>query len=443
MEEIKNETIDEEVKVEKVEEEKKEKQKVKSFKMVESQKQRVDELLAKIEGNQTESEKLLDVLEMAIKRNEMTPLPAELDDCFKGDQQKIANAIKIINTTFDSLMVSTSEAIKIREADMQTAHKVEVDEFLTKQEELQQEIKDLKERSAELKDKCELAKQSEIEAREEAEAIRTDMQLKDKVVEGLTRQLEELKAEMAQLKTDHKANVEIEAREEAEAIRTDMQLKDKVVEGLTRQLEELKAEMAQLKTDHKANVEKLEDQLAKKDTEIAELVTDSRKYKEKIESLEVKNEELMTKSTESQQENHALTGKLSILEVSLKNEQDKNADLKNQIEKLQSDLDVQRQSKDDLQANLIQLMSQMSQSNPVTSKDSVQKVTTNTKTTPQKQVKKPFAVLDPSGKTLWSGNKNGLVKYVNSIQDKKEVTTSTNVNEIEDLLNPCTLVVSE
>lgn len=396
MEEIKNETIDEEVKVEKVEEEKKEKQKVKSFKMVESQKQRVDELLAKIEGNQTESEKLLDVLEMAIKRNEMTPLPAELDDCFKGDQQKIANAIKIINTTFDSLMVSTSEAIKIREADMQTAHKVEVDEFLTKQEELQQEIKDLKERSAELKDKCELAKQSEIEAREEAEAIRTDMQLKDKVVEGLTRQLEELKAEMAQLKTDHKANVE-----------------------------------------------KLEDQLAKKDTEIAELVTDSRKYKEKIESLEVKNEELMTKSTESQQENHALTGKLSILEVSLKNEQDKNADLKNQIEKLQSDLDVQRQSKDDLQANLIQLMSQMSQSNPVTSKDSVQKVTTNTKTTPQKQVKKPFAVLDPSGKTLWSGNKNGLVKYVNSIQDKKEVTTSTNVNEIEDLLNPCTLVVSE
>lgn len=396
MEEIKNETIDEEVKVEKVEEEKKEKQKVKSFKMVESQKQRVDELLAKIEGNQTESEKLLDVLEMAIKRNEMTPLPAELDDCFKGDQQKIANAIKIINTTFDSLMVSTSEAIKIREADMQTAHKVEVDELLTKQEELKQEIKDLKERSAELKDKCELAKQSEIEAREEAEAIRTDMQLKDKVVEGLTRQLEELKAEMAQLKTDHKANVE-----------------------------------------------KFEDQLAKKDTEIAELVTDSRKYKEKIETLEAKNEELLTKSTESQQENQALTGKLSILEVSLKNEQDKNTDLKAQVEKLQSDLDIQRQSKDDLQANLIQLMSQMSQSNPVAQKNTIQKENTNTKATPQKKVKKPFVIIDQSGKELWSGNKNGLVKYVNSVQDKKEVTTSTNVNEIEDLLSPCTLVVSE
>lgn len=389
MEEIKNETIiPEEVS-------KKEKKQVKSFKMNESQKQRVDELLAKIEGD-TESEKLLDVLELAIKRNEMDPLPSELNDSFKGDQQKIANAIKIINTTFDSLIVSTSEAIKIRESEIKATHKLEKDELLTKQEELNQEIKDLKERSVDLKDKCELAKQSEVEAREDVEAIRSDMQLKDKVIEGLTSQLEELKAELAQLKADHKANVE-----------------------------------------------KLENQLAKKDTEIAESVTDSRKYKEKIEALEAKNEELMTESAQGQQENQALTGKLSILEVSLKNEQDKNADLKNQIEKLQSDLDVQRQSKDDLQANLIQLMSQMSQSNPVAPKNTIQKENTNTKATPQKKVKKPFVIIDQSGKELWSGNKNGLVKYVNSVQDKKEVTTTTNVNEIEDLLSPCTLVISE
>lgn len=394
MEEIKNETIIPEVEETK-EVSKKEKKQVKSFKMNESQKQRVDELLAKIEGD-TESEKLLDVLELAIKRNEMSELPQNLNDSFEGDRQKITTAIKLINTTFESLMVNTSEVLESRESEIKATHKLEIDELLTKQEELKQEIKNLKERSAELKDKCELAKQSEIEAREEAEAIRTDMQLKDKVVEGLTRQLEELKAEMAQLKTDHKANVE-----------------------------------------------KFEDQLAKKDTEIAELVTDSRKYKEKIETLEAKNEELLIKSTESQQENHELTGKLSILEVSLKNEQDKNADLKNQIEKLQSDLDVQRQSKDDLQANLIQLMSQMSQSNPIATKNTIQKENTNTKATLQKKVKKPFVIIDQSGKELWSGNKNGLVKYVNSVQDKKEVTTSTNVNEIEDLLSPCTLVVSE
>ena len=392
MEEIANE-----VRIEKIEEEKKEKKQVKSFKMVASQKQRVDELLSKIEGNQTEAEKLLDVLEMAIKRNEMTPLPAEITSSFEGDQQKIANAIKIINTTFDSLMVSTSEAIKMREADLQTAHKVEVDKLLTKQEELEQEIKDLKERSVELKDKCELAKQSKAKAKEEVEAIRADMQLKDKVVEGLTSQLEELKAEIAQLKTDHRANVE-----------------------------------------------KFEDQLAKKDAEIAELVTDSRKYKEKIEVLEAKNEELLTKSTDSQQENQALTGKLSILEVNFKNEQDKNTDLKTQIEKLQSELNTERQSKSDLQGNLIRLMSQMSLVNQSTGKDTaIHQEKPSSQAKPQKQVKKPFAVLDKEGKTLWSGNKNGLVKYVNSVQNKKEVTTSTNINEIEDLLSSYTLVISE
>lgn len=399
MEEIKNETINPEVEETK-EVSKKEKKQVKSFKMNESQKQRVDELLAKIEGD-TESEKLLDVLELAIKRNEMSELPQNLNDSFEGDRQKIATAIKLINTTFDSLMVNTSEVLESREAEIKATHQTEVDGLLSQQAKLNKQIETLKEDISESQVQCEAAKQNEVNAKEEVQAIRTDMELKDKVIEGLTSQLEELKAEMVQLKADSKANAE-----------------------------------------------KLESQLAKKDNEIAELVTDSRKYKEKIEVLEAKNEELMTKSTKSQQENQALTGKLSILEVNFKNEKDKNTDLKNQIEKLQLDLDVQHQSKDNLQANLIQLMSQLSQTNQTTGKDTINSNTVkqenaNTQPKTQKQVKKPFAVLDQSGKELWSGNKNGLVKYVNNLQNKKEVTTSTNISEIEELLHPFTLVTPE
>ena len=186
-------------------------------------------------------------------------------------------------------------------------------------------------------------------------------------------------------------------------------------------------------------------QIAKKDSEIAELVADSRKYKDKIETLEAKNEELMVESTKGQQVNHGLTNQLSISEVNLKNEQAKNEDLKAQNAHLQAELTTERQSKTDLQANLIQLMSQMSQSSgkDTVNVDSVQKEKPTPQSKPQKKVKKPFAVLDPSGKELWSGNKNGLVKYVNNIQTKKEITTLTNISEVEELLHPCILVQAD
>lgn len=353
------------------------KKKVKSFKMDEAQLERVNQLLTKIDGS-TDSEKLLDVLELAIKRNEVAELPKTLNDSYTGDREKIATAIMMINSTFETLMINTSEVIKSREAELVKSYQAEIEKFQNREAELTGQLQSAREVSIEFEDERLKAVESEAKMRKEVEVARTEIEFRDKTITALTTQIEEMKV-----------------------------------------------------------------QIAKKDSEIAELVADSRKYKDKIETLEVKNEELMFESTESQQVNQRLTSQLSISEVNLKNEQAKNEDLKAQIKDIQSELASERQSKSDLQVNLIQLMSQMSQVSQSSGKDIVQKEKHTPQSKTQKKVKKPFTVLDPSGKELWSGNKNGLVKYVNNIQTKKEITTLTNMSEVEELLHPCILVQAD
>ena len=289
------------------------KKKVKSFKMDESQVDRVNELLAKVNGS-TDAEKLIESLELAIKQTEVAELPVNLNKAYEGDREKIATALHMIQSTFETLMINTSEVISNREEEIQLAHQLELNKLLTKQKELEGLIQALQEIASEAQDECEAAKKNKEQMKKEVESIRSDMELKDKVVEGLTSQLEEAKSEMTQIKAESKANVE-----------------------------ELKV------------------QITKKDTEIAELVTDSRKYKEKIEVLEAKNEELANKSTESQQENQRLTGQLSICEVNLKNEQAKNEDLKAQIAHLQAELVEERKLVAQERVNTSQIQSQFMQ----------------------------------------------------------------------------------
>lgn len=328
MEEIKNETTMENTETKEGKENKK---KVKSFKMDEAQVDRVNELLAKVDGS-TDAEKLIESLELAIKRTEIPELPTNLNKAYEGDREKIATALHMIHTTFETLMINTSEVIDNREAEIKVAHHFEINKLLAKQSELEERIKALQEIASEAQDECEVAQRNEAATKKEAEAIRSDAELKDGVIKGLTSQLEEAKEEVSQVKADSKAATE-----------------------------------------------KFEGQLAKKDAEIAELVTDSRKYKEKIETLESKNEELLTKSIKGQQENQVLTGKLSILEVNYQNEQAKNEDLKAQLEKLQAELNTERQSKSELQSELMKLMTALT--TQTTKDDKVKTTKTNSSKT--------------------------------------------------------------
>lgn len=377
MEEIKNE-------VQEVKESKDSKKKVKSFKMDEAQVDRVNELLAQVDGS-TDAEKLIESLELAIKRTEVAELPVNLNKAYEGDREKIATALHMIHSTFETLMINTSEVISNREEEIQLAHQLEINKLLAKQEELEGRIKALQEIASEAQDECEAAKKNEEQMKKEVESIRSDMELKDKVVEGLTSQLEEAKSEMTQIKAESKANVE-----------------------------ELKI------------------QITKKDTEIAELVTDSRKYKEKIEVLEAKNEELANKSTESQQENQRLTGQLSIFEVNLKNEQAKNEDLKAQITQLQAELTNERQSKADLQSQLIKMMTQMTQ----------QSNQSQLEVQPQSKAnsKAKYVLEDQKGKKIWEGNLKELVERANKRQQEVKVTTKTDISIIEDIFSPLVLI---
>lgn len=388
MEEIKNEATNVETEgAESEETSKKDKKQVKSFKMSATQKQRVDELLSKIEGS-TESEKLLEVLELTIERNEMTSLPPKLEDTFKGDREKITDAIRIINSTFESITIHTSKVIEETENKLNETHKSEVNELLSKQEGLEDQIKLLRNLASEAQEECEEAKKNEEQMKKEVESIRSDMELKDKVVEALTKQLEEAKDEMTQIKAECKANVD-----------------------------------------------ELKEQITKKDTEIAELVTDSRKYKEKIEKLEAKNEELANKSTEGQQEIQRLTGQLSIHEVNLKNEQAKNEDLKAQIAQLQAELTEERKSKGDLQSELIKMMTQ------ITQQSSQSQLKEEVQSQPKANSKAKYILEDQKGKKIWEGNMKELIERANKQQQEIKVTTKTDISTIEDIFAPLNLIV--
>ncbi|WP_195455044.1 hypothetical protein [Turicibacter sanguinis] len=384
MEETKNE-------VQEVKESKDSKKKVKSFKMDEDQVDRVNELLSMVEGS-TDTEKLIESLELAIKRTEVAELPVNLNKVYEGDREKIATALHMIHSTFETLMINTSEVISNREEEIQSAHQLEVNKLLTKQEELEGRIQALQEIASESEDECETAKKNEEQMKKEVEVIRSDMQLKDKAIEGLTSQLEEAKDEMTQIKAESKANIE-----------------------------ELKV------------------LIAKKDTEIADLVTDSRKYKDKIETLEIKNEELVTKSTQSQQENQRLTGQLSIHEVNLKNEQAKNDDLKAQIAQLQTELAEERKSKGDLQSELIKMMTQMTQQTPKPQEKEQEQPKNQTQPKPKANSKNKYVLKNEKGGILWEGNWKELIEKANKQKPEAKVDVKTDISVIEDIFSPLVL----
>ena len=377
MEEIKNETTMENTETKEGKENKK---KVKSFKMDAAQVDRVNELLAKVNGS-TDAEKLIESLDLASKRTEIPELPTNLNKAYEGDREKIATALHMIHTTFETLMINTSEVIDNREAEIKVAHHFEINKLLAKQTELEERIEALQKIASEAQDECEAAQRNEAATKKEAEAIRSDAELKDGVIKGLTSQLEEAKEEVSQVKADSKATTE-----------------------------------------------KFEGQLAKKDAEIAELVTDSRKYKAKIETLESKNEELLTKSIESQQENQVLTGKLSILEVNYQNEQAKNEDLKARIAQLQTELTQERANVSQIQLQFMQLMSSKE-------KDTLTKDENKNST----KTAKKFKLEDERGKIVWTGSKSDLIKRANQFQKDIKVSGTTDISVIEEIFNPLTL----
>lgn len=367
MEENKNEITE----APEVSEASKDKKKVKSFKMNEAQVDRVNDLLKQVKGT-TDADKLIESLELAMRQSNMPELPDSLVKMHAGDREKIATAIHMVHTTFESLMLSTSEKLSAVRSEIEAAHKAEVSKLIAKQEESEVRIKALQEVAAESEDDCKAAQANEVAMKQKIEAISEDMNLKNKVIEGLTKQLEEYKNEMAQLKAETKTTI------------------------------------------------------AKKDAEIAELATDSRKYKEKIEALEAKNEDLMEKSNQGQQENQALTGQLSITELNYKNEQAKNEDLKARISQLQSELTQERTNSSQIQLQFMQLMSSKEKTAPAETK-------------PSNNPPKKFRLENERGKMTWEGNKAELIKHANHFQKNVKVTGSTDISVIEEIFAPLIL----
>lgn len=365
----------------------------KSFKLDEEQMELVGELLAEVEG-ETDAERLINSLQLSVQQTKLNSLPENIDNSFEGDREKIKTALHMIQSTFESLMISTSEAITIREDKIQAIHVSEISKLESKIDELENSIERHKETATQSQEECKAAKLRESEMKKEFDSISSELEFKDQVIAGLTKQLEDVKEEMTQLKEESKT------------------------------------------------------QLAKKDSEIADLVTDSRKFKEKIEKLELKNEELVSKSTKSQQVNQELTGQLSLLEVNFKHEQEKVADLKAQLTQLHDELAHERELLAQERANSTQIQSQFMQlMNSISSKA---EESTNTEVKDQsseqpRPIANKFKLKDQkSGKVIWEGNRKGLndraKKHLKETkQEDVKITNNTDISELQKIFSPLIL----
>lgn len=264
----------------------------------------------------------------------------------------------------------------------------------------------------------------------------------EKANERLEAELSSLKLEKEDLQSliNSKEHLVTEANTRVEDLTKALATKDLSIEALTNQLsvkddlvEEYKSKavslnetIAQLTTDQQSNL-----------AEMKELRSENKALNESY----LKNNEVITKLTNNLEKmnieldyakKNADRYESEIAKLNERHETELNkleSRYQAELEQLRKELASERQSKTDLQSELIKLMSQMSQPT----------VKESDKSQSQSKTKKTFQVLDQKGKVIWKGSKNELFKYVNTIQSKTKVTTSTSISEIEDLLHPCIL----
>lgn len=189
-------------------------------------------------------------------------------------------------------------------------------------------------------------------------------------------------------------------------------------ESYLKQIDELKAQIQSAKEEHKQNTEELKLQLSNRESELAYQVEDSRKYKDKIESLEQKNDKLTTVYNEVNQVNNELTNKNVMLEF-------KYNSVKEQIKATREELDNERKSKSELQKELLELMKSMAKTEVVEQKQ-------------QQKQKYKFRIKDQKDKVIFTGNKQEMLKHINSLKRGK-VDGNTPIEKIEEILHPFTI----
>lgn len=218
------------------------------------------------------------------------------------------------------------------------------------------------------------------------------------------------------------------------------------VDDLTKTLETKDLSIAALQSqlDSKDQlVEEFKSRIDESNATIAQMTTTQQERLGKIESLRSENDELKSRYQENIKDISKLSNDLEKTNIELEHAK-KNAEryesevtklesrYQSELEQLRKELATERQSKSDLQSELMKLMTALT----TQTKDVKEDNKDNQKPQQTQQIKKPYVIKDKNGEVIWSGNKNGLIKYVNNNQSELKVTTSTSIKEIEKLLDP-------
>lgn len=262
-----------------------------------------------------------------------------------------------------------------------------------------------------------------------------------KKVEKLEKANERLESELSSLNSkkedlqsllDAKEHLVTEATTRVEDLNKTLETKDLSIAALQSQLDS----KDQL-------VEEFKSRIDDSNATIAQMTITQQESLSKMETLRSENDELKLRYQENIKDISKLSSDLEKANIEL-NHAKKNAErydneliklesrYQSELEQLRKELANERQSKSDLQSELMKLMTALTTQ---TKETKAQK----TESSQQQRINKPFVIKNETGTQVWSGNKNGLIKYVNNKQSEVKVTTSTSVDEIEKLLYPCVL----
>ena len=342
------------------------------------------------EKNQTDGSALLETLKSVIDEGQKAEILANanptLKKVFDGTITELELMQHNITQKYKALMTTANiEVDKVRK-ELTEHFEKKVSKLETANERLENELSRVK------------AKKEELES---------SMDSKDHLVTEVNTRIEDL------IKTLETKDLSIVA------LTNQLAVKDDLVEEFKSKANSLNETIAQLTTDQQSNL-----------TEMKELRAENKQLNESY----LKSNEVIIKLT-----NHLEKTNIE-LEHSKKDMSRFESELSKietryeaQLEQLRKELDAERQSKSDLQSELMKLMTALTtQTKEV--KEEVKE--DKPQQSQQQKINKPYTIKDEKGKTIWSGNKNGLVKYVNSVQSEVKVTAKTSDNDIEKLLHP-------
>lgn len=261
----------------------------------------------------------------------------------------------------------------------------------------------------------------------------------EKANERLESELSRVKFEKEELGSsiDSKDHLVTEVNTRIEDLTKTLETKDLSIVALTNQL----AAKDDLVEEFKSKANSLNET-------IAQLTTDQQSNLTEMKELRAENKQLNESYLKSNEVIIKLTNDLEKTNIELEHSKKDMSRFESelskietryeaQLEQLRKELDAERQSKSDLQSELMKLMTALTtQTKEV--KEDVKEETPTPKA--QREVKKPYTVKNEKGEVVFSGNKNGLVKYVNKeFQPKVEVTKFTDNDDIRELIHPNTL----